>query len=215
MNDSGLRGLFCLAVAASAATLTDPLLEAASNAGWFGPGNYTDRSTLDVLPALAVAVLLALAHVYLTSRPALASRSLAFARRLRASLATASPRLSARLLPRIFAVQLAVLYGMETGEQIVVTGHPLGGALWLGAPVALALAFHAAACVLCAFALTRILHGLTRVTVALAVFVHERHGRLAGAALDAGAIRRAPPAGVSTNPLAARLGKRAPPLFLA
>ncbi len=33
-----------------------------------------------------------------------------------------------------FAVQVAVLYAMETIEQVVVRGHPLGGTLWLGGP---------------------------------------------------------------------------------
>ena len=67
-----------------------------------------------------------------------------------------------RLLPLIFALQLAVLYSMETAEQLVTSGHIMGPAIWLGGPVLLSLAFHAAGCVLVAFGLSRLLSALTK-----------------------------------------------------
>jgi hypothetical protein len=206
MNDRGLRGLFSLVVAASAATLTDPLVESASNAGWFGSGSFTDHSTIDVLPVLGIAALAALTYVYLRARPSLASRSVEFARRLRAS---------ARLLLGTFALQLALLYVMETCEQIVVTGHALGGTVWLGAPIAIALALHAVACVLSACALAWILPELSRAAVALARFVRRSRNRLAGPARAAGGLSSDAPATAPASLMAARLGKRAPPFLAA
>ena len=41
-----------------AAAIADPLVEFASNAGWFGAGNFTDHSNLDVVPALFAGVAL-------------------------------------------------------------------------------------------------------------------------------------------------------------
>jgi hypothetical protein len=220
MNDRGVRGLFSLVVAASAATLTDPLVESASNAGWFGSGSFTDHSTIDVLPVLGIAALAALTYVYLRARPSLASRSVEFARRLRASvaspsIATTAPRPSARLLLGTFALQLALLYVMETCEQIVVTGHALGGTVWLGAPIAIALALHAVACVLSACALAWILPELSRAAVALARFVRRSRNRLAGPARAAGGLSSDAPATAPAGLMATRLGKRAPPFLAA
>jgi len=39
---------------------------------------------------------------------------------------------------------LATLFVMETLEQTAVYGHVLGGTLWLGAPILIALAMHVA-----------------------------------------------------------------------
>jgi len=212
MNDRRLRGLFALTAAAAAATVTDPVVETASNAGCFGPGSFTDHSTADVVPVLAVASLAALTYVYLRARPATSVATEASAT-CSSARAVAQPCLP--LLPWIFASQLAVLFAMETCEQIAVTGHPLGGTVWLGAPVAIALTVHAVACVLSAFALARILPGLTRAAVALALLVRRSRGRLAVEARGTRVSASDAPATPPADPMAARLGKRAPPLLAA
>jgi hypothetical protein len=43
-----IRAWFCLAAALVAASITDPLVEFASNSGMFGPGSFTDHSNQDV-----------------------------------------------------------------------------------------------------------------------------------------------------------------------
>jgi hypothetical protein len=215
MEHLGFRGLFCLAVAASAAALTDPLVEAASNAGWFGRGTFTDYSTIDVVPALVAAAVLALAYVLLRSRPFVTPKSLTFARRMRDSLRAGAARPVLPLLPVIFASQLGALYGMETLEQIAIAGHPLGGTIWLGAPVFVALTLHGGACVLVAYALAHALHALTRAVVDIALYVRAI---LVRRPRD---LRRSPqlwlelPAAAPQNPLGSRSGTRAPPFLFA
>ena len=101
---------------------------------------------------------------------------------------------------------------METSEQIVVAGHPLSGTVWLGAPVAVALAVHAVACVLSACALSHTLLALTRTAVTIALFVRAVFMRRRSAGARAPRFRLEPPAETRANPLASRAGKRAPPL---
>jgi hypothetical protein len=144
-----------LAAAAIAAAIADPLVEWASNAGLFGPGTYTDHSNLDVLPALGIGTAFLAAHLFLRVRrmlhrvpaPGLARIS---CDALRSGIAP--------LLPAIFGMQLLTLFAMETIEQVVVCGHVLGGAIWLGAPVAIGLASHALACCAVAWSLSALLH---------------------------------------------------------
>jgi len=213
--DRVVQGLFCLGVAISAATFADPLVEFASNAGWFGPGNFTDHSNLDVVPALVSAAALALLYVIVRVREIVAPGSRDFARRLRASLRAHAAKPALPLLPAMFAAQITTLYGMETIEQIVVAGHPLGGCIWLGAPAVIALALHAAACVLTAFVLSRILESLTRVAVDIVLFVRALF--LAEAAERKRALKATidQPRPARTNPLASCLAMRAPPILTA
>jgi len=113
-----------------AASVADPIVEFCSNAGLFGPGEYTDQSNLDVFPALLAG--LAILTFY-------------FVRRAPAILAgNALSRDAIRLLPAILALQFAALYLMETAEQLVVWGHPLSATTWLGAPLPISAAFHVA-----------------------------------------------------------------------
>jgi len=154
-----MRVWYCLAVATIAAATADLLVESAANAGWFGPGQFTDHSTWDVVPVLAVGS---------------AFIVLQYCRRLRSLLATPrsgpSPaqRVTAfeawipRLLPAIFSIQLGVLFAMETLEQRVVYGHVIGGSIWLGGPILVSLSVHAAICVLVA----------TIAALALRIFAH-------------------------------------------
>jgi hypothetical protein len=150
VSPASIRLCFCLAAAVIAAAVADPLVEAASNAGWFGSGSFTDRSSIDVIPAFALGCGFVALYVVLRVRRVLAAchGNVHFA--LRFSNDTLGYRVFA-LLPVIFAFQLAVLYSMETAEQFAVWGHALGGAIWLGGPVAVSLAAHAVACIAVTF----------------------------------------------------------------
>lgn len=156
-----MKAWFCVAVAAIAASLADPLVEGASNAGWFGPGKFTDHSTWDVVPTLIVGLVFVLWHVCLLIRRALVGE--ADARQV------GWPALSfvaiAKLLPIVFSLQLVVLYGMESSEQLVVYGHLLGGTIWVGGPIAASLLVHALACLTVAFIASLIVRAFAEGTV--------------------------------------------------
>jgi hypothetical protein len=142
-----MRVWYCLAVATIAAAIADLLVESASNAGWFGHGRFTDRSTWDVLPVLAVGSAFIVLQYYRGFRALLvASRSSPSPAQKVIDFEPWIPR----LLPTIFAIQLLVLFGMETLEQRVVYGHLIGGSIWLGGPLLVSLSVHAAVCVLVA-----------------------------------------------------------------
>jgi hypothetical protein len=120
------QAAFCLAVALTAAALVGPLVEYLADAGAFGHQSFTDRSNADVLPALCIGGLVAAALV------------LALARRLvRPSAAVPSwareaaeaTRISRSQMLATFGMQIAVLFVMETCEQIAIWGHPLGGTI--------------------------------------------------------------------------------------
>lgn len=151
------RAGFCFAVALTAAAIAGPLVEALANAGTFGPGTFTDGSSLVNLPALCVGTLAAVAF------------AIGLARRLACPSARAPAWLqqaaeAGHLAPAqalvTFALQIAMLFAMETGEQILVAGHPLGGTVWLGGPVAVSLALHAVFGVVIAALFSRVLHWL-------------------------------------------------------
>jgi hypothetical protein len=202
---------FCLGVAIVAASIADPMVEAASNAGWFGSGPFTDHSSLDIVPALLVGCFfLALQLVSrvrrLLSDPAARPPSL-----LRASTEAVGNRV-AGFLPATFGLQMVVLFAMETAEQFVVWGHGLGGTIWLGGPVLVTLAAHAAVCVAVAFAVAHCVRLLSATTLrvicairALAVSEHD------SASI---ALRRiGGPTFERTVPVLCRIGERAPPLL--
>lgn len=148
-----VRFWFVLAVAAISAALANPLLESASNAGIFGRGNFTDHCTIDVLPAMLVGCVFVCLHLVLRTRYVLARTD----RALRGGIG--------RLLPFAFVSQLLMLYAMESGEQHMVYGHALGGSLWLGAPVLISLAMHAAVCTFVAYAAASLVRVLASATV--------------------------------------------------
>jgi hypothetical protein len=152
-----LRLAFCAAVAVIAASLADPLVEFASNAGVFGSGNYTDHSNFDVLPALLAGFGL-LALYFVRRAPAILS-----GRALCDNVAT--------LLPAIFALQIAMLYLMESAEQTIVWGHTLGPSIWLGAPLPMSLTIHAVVAICVLYALVRAKRTLAVTTLRLVRFV--------------------------------------------
>ena len=192
--------LFCLAVGIIAAAVADPIVEFASNAGCFGHGVFTDRSNLDVLPALAAAAgLLALFML----------------RKARAVLdGSVLPRRCWTLLPAIFAVQLVALFVMETTEQIVLRGGILGPAIWLGGPIAVSLAIHAASCAALTLLFVRSARGLAKTTLHVLRVIHA----IATFSVMRGVVVRLRAGDVAPCkdvPLLCRIGERAPPLMLA
>lgn len=153
--------VFRAAAAVTAAALADPVVEHLSNAGLFGRGRFTDGSNLDVIPALLVAASLSFAVIAWLARKMLVrgSHPPVWLRRWSQELHTRPIR---ALLPSIFAMQLVTLFVMETIEQIVVTGHPLGGTVWLGGPILVSLAFHVLGCALAAYGLSHLVQWSAR-----------------------------------------------------
>lgn len=147
MTRWSIRFWFCVAVAIVAASIADPLVERASNAGMFGPGDYTDHSNWDVLPTLLIGLSFAGLYVVLRVRQMLDGARRRVSHWLHASPHALGSQALRRLLPAIFAVQIATLYLMETTEQVVVRGHILGGTIWLGGPIFVSLAVHGLVCV--------------------------------------------------------------------
>ena len=123
----------------------------------------------------------------------------------------------ASTLPLVFCVQLAMLVGVETLEQIQRFGHPLGLAASFGGPVLIALAIHAFFAVIGAFgsfgvlrSFARALAAIARVVIPLVLRVAVAAAAVAGAPVRAAnALRRTP----SGAPLALRIANRPPPRF--
>ena len=134
------QAAFCLAVALTAAALVGPLVEYLADAGTFGPQSYTDRSNADVLPALCIGGLVAAALVLALARRLVRPSAAAPTWAREAAEAT---RISRSQMLATFGTQIAVLFVMETCEQIAIWGHPLGGTIWLGGPIAVSLVLHA------------------------------------------------------------------------
>jgi hypothetical protein len=209
LTRGALRVWFCLAVGVIAAAIADPLVEFASNAGWLGAGNFTDHSYGDVVPALVAGVALTAVVVALRVRRAMLGCGAAPGL-LRASRYALRPGI-ARLLPFAIAIQLCALFVMETAEQVAVFGHALEGTVWLGGPLLLSLAVHAAICTLVAFAIARAVSALTETTLRVIRRVRD---------LAAFPVHGARPIGLRglqseafdlTWPVVCRIGERAPP----
>jgi len=160
---SSAKVWFCLAVAIIAASIADPLLEAASNAGLFGASNFTDHSNWDVVPAILVGLVFVALHCYARVRNRI--DALQARRHWLAIKDDAVERNVGRLVPFVFAIQIAVLYLMETSEQFAVYGHVLGGTIWLGAPVVVSFIAHACACIALSFLAARVLRAIAETAV--------------------------------------------------
>jgi hypothetical protein len=157
---------FCLAVAMIAASVADPLIEFASNDGWFGAGTFTDMSNWNVVPALLIGLIFVGFHVYLRIRSALVAERPTAPSWLQIAGRTLCPR-AVLLIPLIFAMQVFALYLIETFEQFVVYGHALGGTLWLGGPIGASLIAHAIVCGVVTVVSARVLRVLAEATVSL------------------------------------------------
>ena len=120
----------------------------------------------------------------------------------------------AALLPSIFILQLALLFVIESIEQRIVYGHFLGGALWLGAPIPIALAIHVLFAAGIAFLVATTLREFTRRAPALAAAVRlHREGRRTRAT----DMRRSFAEVFSARPdrVFGAVGERAPPIRVA
>ncbi len=198
MSNFSLRWGFCTALAVMAAAIADPLVEFASNAGWFGRGSFTDHSNLDVVPALVAGV--ALMALYLLRKARLIVSGHAF------------PRGVVPLLPAIFVLQVVALYGMETAEQFIVYGHLLGPAVWLGAPPLVSLAVHAAVCVGVSFWFGRSMRTLAATTLRVIRLIRAIATlAVCGAALPARRTFKAR-CFKELAPVLCSIGERAPPV---
>jgi hypothetical protein len=193
-----VRWGFCAALAVISAALADPLAEFASNAGWFGRGSFTDHSNLDVVPALVAGV--GLMTLYLIRKARLLVAGGAF------------PRGVAPMLPAILLLQVLALYGMETCEQLVVDGHVLGPAVWLGAPPLISLTIHAAICAAVSLWFGRSIRTLAATTLrvirlirAIATFAVRSSGVPARRVFDARSFKE-------LAPVLCSIGERAPPV---
>jgi len=168
-------GFFVICVALAAAVLGDAAVEGLSNAALLWRGRYTDSSSIDLLPVALLAtlfflVLLGIFVVHQARDHGLSTRSL-----ILSTARILSPRTVARALPLMLAVQMAVLYVMETLEQFAVYHHAFGGTLWLGGPVAASLIIHTALTVACAHLLARLVHAAATALLHIAGFIVARY----------------------------------------
>ena len=159
--------LFCLAAAITAAALADPIVEGLSNAGAFGPGLFTDHSNAAVAPALCIGIFFAALFVIGTALCRLAGVPPNWVRRFGAALPATT---IGRLFPLILAMQIGVLFGMETLEQFAILGHTLGGTVWLGGPALVALTIHVTTGFIVTTMFSRVLHQLAQSVVDAVVF---------------------------------------------
>jgi hypothetical protein len=202
---------FCVGVAVIAAALADPLVEFASNAGAFGPCSCTDHSNADVIPTLIAGLLLAARFLYLRVRQYYAGevrRRPDWLRPMRDALGAAVLR---RLLPAILALQLCVLFAIETTEQLVVRGHLLGGTIWLGAPAPISLAIHALFCIAVTLLAARALRTLTATAVRIVDLILRTIALTARSTSGSFAEFRRPLRFRRLVPVRCRIGERAPP----
>jgi hypothetical protein len=168
-------GFYVICVALAAAVLGDAAVEGLSNAALLWRGRYTDHSSIDLLPVALVATiaffaLLSLFMVHQARENGLSARSL-----ILSTARVLKPDAVARRLPLMLAVQLAILYAMETLEQLAVYHHALGGTLWLGGPVAASLIIHTALTVVCAHLLARAVHASATALLHIAGFIVARY----------------------------------------
>jgi hypothetical protein len=133
---------FLFAVALIAAAIADPVVESVANSGIFG-GHYADDNHTSVIPTLLGGLLLVLEIVAVRCIDML--RRAPNRSRVRfADIARGiGTRSAAHDLPLVFVMQLAVLFLMESTEQLLVGGTLLGGTVWLGGPIVFSLAMHA------------------------------------------------------------------------
>jgi hypothetical protein len=186
VNASSIGSFFTFAAALVAAVAGDAVVEGLSNANIFWHGKYTDRSSLDLLPVLMLAVTALIAGVCRSMMRAARVRGISTRSLVLSTAHLLEPSTILRLLPAVAAVQIVALYLMETTEQLAVFGHPLGGTVWLGGPVGASLTIHLFLAVICAFALST---SLRTFAMTLARVVDCIFGNYQKLARGGGAIR--------------------------
>jgi hypothetical protein len=206
--------IFSLAAAVTAAALVDPMTEWIANKGLFGPRNFTDHINLDVVPALVIGLAFAIAFVLALVRRTMSPTARYAPDWLRRFAGANRARSALRLLPAIFVLQLLMLWSMETSEQLVVFGRPLGGMIWLGGPVFTSLLLHAAGCVVVTWLLSKAVRWSAETIVEVVRLV--RH-ILRDVAADPAATRSYVEIACTApkKPILARLSGRAPPYLIA
>lgn len=198
-----------LAAAAFAALAAHQFVHALADWGRF-PSAYDEYNHGALVPLAWSAATLSFAAALFAFGDAL------FAERtedwLRGAARTIARRRFGEIAGAILVLQFGTLFAMESAEQVIAFGHPLGGLAWLGGPVAVALAIHIAAA-LCA---TAALAGAARFLAAAAALVRTIVATFAArrAPGRAGAVARRPfPRRTARcNVVARRIGKRGPPL---
>jgi len=193
-----------------AASIADPLVEYASNKGWFGPGTFTDYSNWNVAPALTLGLIFVALHLFLRVCKALAGVHLS-PDWPRVAIDALGPNII-RLVPIIFAAQLVALYAIETAEQRVIYGHLLGSTIWLGGPILVSLGTHAVMCVLVTLVTSLVLRAFSYAAIRFvqAVQVIARLAAVAAPTVFLGDPSFA--AHHDSNHALGRIGERAPPI---
>lgn len=191
--------------------MANPTMESLSNAGAFGPGNYTDHALVDVFAAIALGAAGSLLWIVFQVRKWLAG-SVSLPDWMRRSDLALDLRTLVRLIPAIFVLQIAVLYSMETLEQIAIYGHILGPAIWLGGPALISLLMHLVIGVATTFMLRHGLRQCARAVAIIVCFVARLLIAIGAHTSIAVALARRAPFVASSSPLPCLIGKRAPPL---
>jgi hypothetical protein len=138
--------------------------------------------------------------------------ALYFVRRARVIATQRSAETIGLVLPAIFVLQLAVLYVMETFEQLAVWRHTLGPAVWLGAPPPTSIAIHAAICAAVAFALLRSKRRLAAATLRAFAIVAAIATRSVVPEKPLATRRTARVCVKELLPVLCAIGERAPPM---
>jgi len=210
---ASIRFIFSVATAALAVAIADLFVETIANHGIFGRGIFTDGSNADVLPTITFAVVLLAGLLSVRARHALRTAMLAMGGWRTVSIAL-SLNCILLLLPLIFVMQIALLWGIETVEQYFVVGHVLGGTIWLGGPIEFSLAIHALFCCAIAFFTRRLLTFLepqaVRLICVLIAFVEIQEK----ARLSQGIGFSQEISGSLRSPMLRSVSKRGPPAWL-
>jgi hypothetical protein len=150
-----------VAVALVAAALADPIVESIANAGTFGPG-YADNTHLGVIPTAVLGAILVLEIAVVRCLDVLRGFTAASRTRFADVASSLGTRSTLTDLPIVFALQIATLYALESGEQLATSGQFAGGLVWLGGPIAFSLIVHAAMGIGLTFALGALLRAIVR-----------------------------------------------------
>ena len=202
------------AAALIAGALGDFTVERIADTGIFG-ARYVDhdQSAVGVTIVLGLGLAFAVALLRLGALlGAVDARRRAAWRRAGARLF--APRAVLRALPFLLALQCATVFAIESAEALAVGAPPPHGLLWLGAPVAISLAFQLAIGLLCALALTTTLRALLGWCAALVAGVLDVVlATLAGPPRPCLAARAEAPLLAARGHRARQRGERAPPFL--